>query len=331
MTIKFTPGLSARRLETLKKKLAAALAGARFETAGDRIVVSGLKTEKMADAVALIENLPDVSRVELSMDELCPLATRLKGRQLPEQPLDFVKNPFIFIAGPCAVENEKIYLASALALKKAGAHALRAALFKPRSLPYAFQGIGFSGLPILAKAKKLTGLPLVTEATDTRQVEQLSAAVDVLQIGARNMRNYELLKEIGRSGKPALLKRAMRASLREWLMSAEYLLKFGCKTLILCERGDTTFSSDKAGLDLELLRQAKAASGLPVLADPSHSSKDRILAERFALEAAGAGADGLLIEASVSPETALVDGKQTISLPVFSALVKKIARIDKNA
>ena len=331
MTITFAPGLSTHRLKVLKKKLAEMLAGARLERAGDRILVSGLEAKKMADAVALLENLPDISKVELGMAELCPLATRIKDRPLPERPLDFSKNPFIFIAGPCAVENEKIYLASALALKKAGAHALRAALFKPRSSPYAFQGIGFSGLPIIAKAKKLTGLPLVTEATDTRQVEKLATVVDILQIGARNMRNYELLKEIGRSGKPALLKRAMRSTLGEWLMSAEYLLKYGCKNLILCERGDATFSGEKAGLDLELLRRAKAASGLPVLADPSHSSKNRILAERYALEAAGAGADGLLIEASVSPETALVDGKQTIALPVFSALVKKISKCLKSA
>ena len=125
---------------------------------------------------------------------------------------------------------------------------------------------------------------------------------------------------------PALLKRAMRSTLREWLLSAEYLLKHGCKTLILCERGDSVFSGDKAGLDLEMMRQAKAASGLPVLADPSHSSKDRALVEAFSLNAAGAGADGLLIEACVSPETALLDGAQTVSLPAFSALAQKIMK-----
>lgn len=328
MIIKLAPGLSTRRMEALKKKLATALAGARLETAGDRILVSGLEAKKMADAAALLENLPGVGKVELTIDELCPLATRTKGRPLPARPLDFVKNPFIFIAGPCAVENEKIYLASALALKKAGAHALRAAVFKPRSSPYAFQGIGFGGLSIIAKAKKLTGLPLVTEATDTRQLEKLSGTVDIIQIGARNMRNYELLKETGRSGMPALLKRAMRSTLREWLMSAEYLLKYGCKTLILCERGDSIFSGDRAGLDLKIMRQAKAASGLPVLADPSHSSKNRALVEAFSLKAAMAGADGLLIEAGVSPEAALVDGAQTIGLPAFSALVKKISKIN---
>lgn len=330
MIINLVHGLSARALKTLKKKLSLLFAGARLETASDRILVSGLEARKMADAAALIENLPDVSKVELAVDELCPLVTRTKGLPLPARPLDFVKNPFIFIAGPCAVESEKIYLASALALKKAGAHALRAAIFKPRSSPYAFQGMGFAGLSIIAKAKKLTGLPLVTEATDTRQLEKLSGAVDVIQIGARNMRNYELLKETGRSGMAALLKRAMRSTLREWLLSAEYLLKYGCKTLILCERGDSVFSGDRAGLDLKIMRQAKAASGLPVLADPSHSSKNRALVEAFSLKAAMAGADGLLIEAGVSPETALVDGAQTIGLSAFSALAKKISKLHRS-
>jgi len=327
MIINLVHGLSTRALKTLKKRLSLLFAGARLETARDRILVTRFETGKMADAAAAAGNLPGVAGSELACGELYPLVTRTKGLSLPARPLDFVKNPFIFIAGPCAVESEKIYLASALALKKAGAHALRAAIFKPRSSPYAFQGIGFGGLSVIAKAKKLTGLPLVTEATDTRQLEKLSGAVDVIQIGARNMRNYELLKETGRSGMPALLKRAMRSTLREWLLSAEYLLKYGCKTLILCERGDSVFSGDRAGLDLKIMRQAKADCGLPVLADPSHSSKSRALVEAFSLKAAMAGADGLLIEASVSPETALVDGAQTIDLPAFSALVKKISKL----
>ncbi|HAF96235.1 MAG: hypothetical protein A2X34_05550 [Elusimicrobia bacterium GWC2_51_8] len=330
MIINLIPGLSARACKTLKKRLSLLFAGARLESFRDRILVTALKTEKAADAAAAAQNLPGVAGAELAREELYPLVTRTKGLSLPARPLDFVKNPFIFIAGPCAVESEKTYLASALALKKAGAHALRAAIFKPRSSPYAFQGIGFRGLSIIAKAKKLTGLPLVTEATDTRQLEKLSGTADIIQIGARNMRNYELLKETGRSGMPALLKRAMRATLREWLLSAEYLLKHGCKTLILCERGDSVFSGDGAGLDLKIMRRAKMVSGFPVLADPSHSSKNRALVEAFSLKAAAAGAHGLLIEAGVSPETALVDGAQTIGLPAFSALVKKISGLHRS-
>ncbi|MDO8805545.1 MAG: 3-deoxy-7-phosphoheptulonate synthase [Elusimicrobiota bacterium] len=274
-----------------------------------------------ADAVPRIENLAGVSGVSLSDTELCPLACA--GIKKPfSRPLDFSRGP-VFIAGPCAVEEEASYLASARALKAAGAHALRAALFKPRSSPYAFQGIGWAGLGIIAKAKKITGLPLVTEATDTRQVERLSAVCDILQIGARNMRNYELLKEAGSSGRAVLLKRGMRATLREWLLSAEYLLKHGAKKLILCERGDSVFSSDSPGLDFSLLREAKKITGFPVIADPSHAARNREIARKLALRALRAGAGGLLIEASVSPGGALVDGRQTITIETFRAIAGK--------
>ncbi len=276
---------------------------------------------KAPDAVPRIENLPGVAGVSLSDAELCPLACVREKRPF-SKPLDFSRTP-VFIAGPCAVEEENSYLASAAALKAAGAHALRAALFKPRSSPYAFQGIGWDGLRIIAKAKKLTGLALTTETTDTRQVERLSAVCDILQIGARNMRNYELLKEAARSGRAVLLKRAMRATLREWLLSAEYLLKHGAKKLILCERGDSVFSSDSPGLDFGLLREARKLTGLPVLADPSHASRNREIAKTLALKALRAGADGLLIEACVSPETARVDGRQTMTVDSFRSIAGK--------
>jgi len=271
-----------------------------------------------ADAVPLIENLAGVAGVSLSYAELCPLTCAVT-KKIFQQPLDFSRGP-VFIAGPCAVEEEDSYLASARALKAAGAHALRAALFKPRSSPYAFQGIGWAGLKIIAKAKKLTGLPLVTEATDTRQVARLSTVCDILQIGARNMRNYELLKEAGGCGRALLLKRGMKATLREWLLSAEYLLKHGAKRIILCERGDSVFSSDSPGLDFRLMREAKKITGFPVLADPSHAAKNREIAAELALKALRCGADGLLIEASVSPRSAKVDGRQTITVETFSSI-----------
>ena len=277
-------------------------------------------TNPEADAVPRIENLPGVTGVLLSNSELCPLACAGIKKSF-STPLDFSRGP-VFITGPCAVEDEKSYLASALALKAAGAHALRAALFKPRSSPYAFQGIGWAGLKIIAKARKITGLPLVTEATDTRQVERLSAVCDILQIGARNMRNYDLLKEAGRGGCATLLKRGMRATLREWLLSAEYLLKHGAKKLILCERGDSVFSSDNPGLDFRLMREAKKLTGLPMLADPSHTSRNREIARKLALKALHAGADGLLIEASVSPGAAGVAGRQTITIETFRAITR---------
>ncbi|PJA16233.1 MAG: 3-deoxy-7-phosphoheptulonate synthase [Elusimicrobia bacterium CG_4_10_14_0_2_um_filter_56_8] len=320
MIIKLQKNLGAPGRGILLQRLARLLPGWR-----PRRVPSGqiLKIEfpAGADTVALIENLPGVTGVLLSNSELCPLAT--SGRKkIFSAPLNFGRGP-VFAAGPCAVEDEGSYLASAAALKAAGAHALRAALFKPRSSPYAFQGIGWAGLKIIARAKKITGLPLVTETTDPRQVNRLSSVCDVMQIGARNMRNYELLKEAGSSGRAVLLKRAMHATLREWLLSAEYLLKYGAKNLILCERGDSAFSTTSPGLDFKMMREAKKVTGLPVLVDPSHAAKNRKIAVKLALRALRSGADGLLIEASVTPYTAKVDGRQTITAEAFGDLAAK--------
>ena len=316
MIITFEKHLGTAGRRSLLGSLSRLYPKARFKPVPGGLSVSGLPAEKAADAAPLIENLPGAAEVVFSRTELCPLACR--ERPVIRKPLDFRFKP-VFIAGPCAVEDMGSYLASALALKAAGAHALRAALFKPRSSPYAFQGIGWPGLKIIARAAKLTGLPLVTEATDTRQVERLAEVCAVLQIGARNMRNYELLKEAGRSGRAVLLKRGMKATLGEWLLSAEYLLKYGAKDLILCERGDPL----PAGLDFKLLREAKKLTGLPVLADPSHISGGRRAAEALARAALRAGADGLLIEASERPLTAIVDGRHTITIETFRGLTGK--------
>jgi len=307
--------------KTLAGILTKRFPGTAFKPAAGGLRVSGLIPEKAADAAPLIENLPGVTGVSFSDAELCPLALAKTARPFAS-PLDFRKKP-VFIAGPCAVEDEESYLSSARALKACGAHALRAALFKPRSSPYAFQGVGWAGLGIIAKAKKLTGLPLATEATDTRQVERLCEVCDIIQIGARNMRNYELLKEAARSGRAVLLKRCMRATLREWLLSTEYLLKYGAKKLILCERGNSIFPAGGPGLDFRLMRAAKKLTGLPMLADPSHASGDRELAAALAVKALKSGADGLLIETSVNPFRARVDGRQTVTVETFRSLAGK--------
>ncbi|MBI5743222.1 MAG: 3-deoxy-7-phosphoheptulonate synthase [Elusimicrobia bacterium] len=318
MKITFTKDAGPEALARVR----AALPGARLSR-----VAAGAEARLPRPSAAgllapLLENIPGVASVSLSDAELCPLACA-RGDKSFSSPLDFKSKKPVFIAGPCAVEDEELYLASALALKAAGAHALRAALFKPRSSPYAFQGVGWPGLRIIAKAKKLTGLPLVTEAVDTRQVGRLAAVCDVLQIGARNMRNYELLKEAARSGRAVLLKRGMRATLREWLLSAEYLLKYGARRLALCERGDSLSLPGHPVLDLDLLRAVKKISGLPVLADPSHASRDRQLAAALAVKALRAGADGLLMEASLDPLRAKVDGRQTVTVETFKTIAGK--------
>jgi 3-deoxy-7-phosphoheptulonate synthase len=321
MIITFEKNLPAGRRAELARAIAALLPGCALRRAGLGLSAAARRPEGLADAVPAVENLPGVKSVALSDAELCPKACA-RGSRIFSAPLDFSRGP-VLIAGPCAVEDEASYLANAAALKAAGAHALRAAIFKPRSSPYAFQGIGWPGLKIIARAKALTGLPLVTEATDTRQVGRLAAVCDVLQIGARSMRNYELLKEAAASGRAVLLKRAVRATLREWLLSAEYLLSRGAKKIILCERGDARQGGGPL-LDLRLLAAAKKLTGLPVIADPSHASGgDRRAAAALALKALRAGADGLLIEASADPLAAKVDGRQTISIETFRRLAGK--------
>lgn len=319
VTLKKNLGADGRR--DILSALSRLLPGCLMRRAPAGLYITIPNPAAAADAVPRIENLAGVAGVLLSDAELCPLACAGIKKTF-SSPLNFSRGP-VFIAGPCAVEDETSYLATARALKTAGAHALRAALFKPRSSPYTFQGIGWAGLKIIAKAKKITGLPLVTEATDTRQVERLSAVCDILQIGARNMRNYELLKEAGSCGRAVLLKRGMRATLREWLLSAEYLLKHGANKLILCERGDSVFSPDSPGLDFSLMRRAKKITGFPVIADPSHAAKDREIARLLARRALRAGADGLLMEASVFPGAARVDGRQTVTIETFRAITGK--------
>ncbi len=293
------------------------LPGAAVTSGRGCLHASSVSTASFAEAAPAIENLPGVASVSLSTAELCPLACA-GGRKPLSSPLDFTGGP-VFIAGPCAVEDEASYVASALALKAAGAHALRAAIFKPRSSPYAFQGLGWKGLRTVLKAKKLTGLPLVSEATDTRQVERLAEACDVLQVGARNMRNYELLKELASSGRPVLLKRAPHAGLTEWLLSVEYLLAHGAGRIILCERGGSP-CGDRQDLDLKLLAAARRLTGLPVIADPSHAARDRAHAAALAGRALCAGADGLLIEVSLNPFAARVDGRHTLTVDAFRGI-----------
>lgn len=291
--------------------------GSRMEFRDSTVVVTDCRPETAADFVPAAEALTGVSWVEMELREECPLAVAAKKKF---RLFDFSRGP-VFIGGPCSVENEEKYLADAQALKTAGVHALRAALFKPRSSPYAFQGIGFEGVSIIKKAKEITGLPLVTEVTDPRQIEKMPDVTDVLQIGARNMRSYELLKEAGRSKMPVLLKRTARATLREWLLSAEYLLKYGSADLILCERGDGIGSEFPVNLDM--MRSVMKATGLPVFADPCHSAEGAAAATDAAVNALAVGADGLLIEAEIDPHKAKTDGRHTMTVQSIAALIKK--------
>ncbi|MEI7480716.1 MAG: 3-deoxy-7-phosphoheptulonate synthase [Elusimicrobiota bacterium] len=327
MIIKLKPGIKAKDFDRLCHALTELLPSVAFIRGRGFITVQTPAPELLSEQSAAIENLPGVFSTEFSIGEACPMVVKAAPPDLNALFKKTDRKNFILIAGPCAVEDEASYLASAIKLKAAGACALRAAIFKPRTSPYAFQGLGAKGFGIIKKVRRATGLPAVTEATSESQLAAISKFCDIAQIGARNMRNYELLKAAARSGLPVLLKRAPGATLKEWLLSAEYLLKHGNGDVILCERGDSFSKPDRRGLNLEILRAALKATALPVIADPSHAAGDRALVSAQALAAVKAGADGLMIEACLRPEKALVDGRQTLNIPEFSALVKQIKKL----
>lgn len=237
---------------------------------------------------------------------------------------------FCVIAGPCSVESEEQIFRTAEAIKKAGADVLRGGTFKPRTSPYSFQGLEKSGLKYLKEAGKKFDLPVITEVMDTRDVDLVSEYADILQIGTRNMQNYALLKEIGKTHCTVLLKRGMGATIEEWLNSAEYILKEGNTNVILCERGIRTFEQyTRNTLDVSAVAVAKRLSGLPVFVDPSHAAGRRELMEPLALSAIMAGCDGLEIEVHPEPEMALSDKSQQLNFEEFNQLMKKIVKTEQ--
>ena len=229
------------------------------------------------------------------------------------------------IAGPCSVESEEQIVGVAQAVKAAGASALRGGAFKPRTSPYSFQGMGNDGIRLLQEAKAVTGLPIVTEIMSTDNVEMFEMCVDVIQVGARNMQNFDLLKQLGRTTKPILLKRGLSSTIEEWLMSAEYIMAGGNEKVILCERGIRTFETfTRNTLDLSAVLAVKQLSHLPVVVDPSHACGKAWMVERMSMAALAAGADGLIIEVHNDPPHALCDGAQSITPDQFAALMDKL-------
>jgi 3-deoxy-7-phosphoheptulonate synthase len=232
---------------------------------------------------------------------------------------------FTIVAGPCAVESREQLLETALAVKAAGASVLRGGAFKPRTSPYAFQGLGLAGLRFLAEARELTGLPVVTEVMEPGQVEHVAEYADILQIGARNMQNYSLLMAVGRTGRPILLKRGLSGTIEEWLMAAEYILSAGNPNVVLCERGIRTFETyTRNTLDLAAVPLLHQLTHLPVVIDPSHATGKRWLVGPLALGAAAVGADGILVEVHPRPDEALSDGEQSVTLAQFSEIAAAV-------
>ncbi len=236
---------------------------------------------------------------------------------------------FVIIAGPCSVESEEQMIQTAVAVKRAGADMLRGGAFKPRTSPYAFQGLGLQGLKILARARDATGLPFATEVLDTRDVSWVAEFADVIQIGARNMQNFSLLKEVGKLQKPVLLKRGMYSTLEEWLNCAEYVMNEGNPQVILCERGIRSFETyTRNTLDLSAVPAVKELSHLPVITDPTHGTGKVSLIEPMSLASVAAGADGVIVEVHRNPQEALSDKDQALTPEQFSEIVKKIRALE---
>ncbi|HEY7935142.1 MAG TPA: 3-deoxy-7-phosphoheptulonate synthase [Solirubrobacteraceae bacterium] len=234
---------------------------------------------------------------------------------------------FALIAGPCTVESREQVLSAAAAVKAGGATMFRGGAYKPRTSPYAFQGLGQAGLRLLAEAKAQTGLPIVTELIDLRDLDDLLEVADVIQIGARNMQNYPLLTEVGQTGRPVLLKRGLSATLAELLMASEYILSEGNPNVILCERGIRTFETAyRFTLDLMAVPVLKELSHLPVIVDPSHAAGRRELVTPLSLAAAAAGADGIIVEVHPNPHQAICDGPQALPSDAFAQYAHAVRR-----
>ena len=229
------------------------------------------------------------------------------------------------IAGPCSVENREMLATSAALVRRAGASMLRGGAFKPRTSPYAFQGLGIEALRLLAEVRAETGLPVVTEVMDTRQVDLVAEHADMLQVGARNMQNFAHLAELGRVQRPVLLKRGLSATIKELLMAAEYIMANGNHNVVLCERGIRTFeTATRNTLDVGAIPVLKRESHLPVIVDPSHAGGDASLVAPLAFAANAAGADGLIVEVHPDPECALSDGDQSLAPPAFAKMMEQL-------
>jgi 3-deoxy-7-phosphoheptulonate synthase len=288
------------------------------------IAVLGHVYPELTDELGVIDGVDAVVRIskpfKLASREVNPYDTVVKVG-----PVEIGGGQVIVMGGPCSVDTEENVLATAKAVKEAGGHLLRGGAFKPRTSPYAFRGHGEKGLQILAAAREETGLPVITEVMDPRDVDLVARYADVLQIGARNMQNFTLLDEVGRSGKPVMLKRGLNATIEEWLLAAEYILSHGNRDVMLCERGIRTYeTATRFTFDVNAIALVKQLSHLPVIGDPSHATGKWSLVEPVGLAAIASGADGLQIEVHPNPDQALSDGAQSLTPANFEALMKKV-------
>ncbi|MGI5921412.1 MAG: 3-deoxy-7-phosphoheptulonate synthase [Syntrophomonadaceae bacterium] len=295
----------------------------------DRTIIGGVgkRTEAIME---LFETLPGVEKVVPIVQPF-----KMASREFKSKPtvvragnVTIGDGSIQIIAGPCAVEGRDKFLEIAREVQQAGATMLRGGAFKPRTSPYSFQGLEEEGLKILAEAREITGLPVVTEVMDPRMIDMVAQYSDILQVGARNMQNFFLLRELGKLDKPVLLKRGPSATIEEWIMAAEYIISSGNSQVIMCERGIRTFETyTRNTLDLSAVPIIKQLTHLPVIVDPSHGTGKWKLVVPMALAAIGAGCDGLMIEVHQNPSEALSDGPQSLKPKTFALLVEQVKRM----
>jgi 3-deoxy-7-phosphoheptulonate synthase len=331
MIIVLRPDATQEDLDHIVKKLKDIGLQVHISKGVERTLIGAIGDEALLRTVPLeafpgVENvLPILKPFKLASREFRPENTAIKIG-----PSEIGGNRIAVIAGPCAVENKALMIEIAGGVKDGGANFLRGGAFKPRTSPYAFQGLEEEGLKYLAEAREQTGLPVVTEVMDPRDIELIARYADVLQIGARNMQNFRLLKDAGLCRKPVLLKRGISATINEWLMSAEYIMAGGNHRVILCERGIRTYETETRNtLDLSAVPVLKKLTHLPVVVDPSHAVGKRDLVASMAKAAVAAGADGLLIEVHANPEEALCDGEQSLTPAAFRKLMEELRPIAK--
>lgn len=315
------------------RKVKSVVEGRGLETnlsKGDTYFIIGIVGDTSVIDPKKLQVLKGVDRV-MKVQEPYKKANRIFK---PEDTIVKVENSIVggghlgIMAGPCSVESEEQIVEVAKRVKKAGANFLRGGAFKPRTSPYSFQGLELEGLKLLKIAKEETGLPIVTELMSTDYLDTFVEAVDMIQIGARNMQNFDLLKQVGRTKKPVLLKRGLSSTIEEWLMSAEYIMAGGNDNVILCERGIRTFETiTRNTLDLQAVPVIKKLSHLPIIIDPSHAGGYAYLVEPMAKAAVMSGADGLMIEVHNDPENALSDGQQSLTPDAFDKLMSKIKKL----
>lgn len=329
MIVVLKPGLSQDEIHKVVERIESFGLRAHLSEGKERTIIGAIGDERLL-ADQTLESFPGVEKV---LPILKPYKLVSREFQRANTVIDInghkigAKKIHV-MAGPCSVESRDQVLESAVPVKEAGATFLRGGAFKPRTSPYSFQGLGEEGLDYLAHAREVTGLPIITEVLDPRDLDVVYRYTDILQIGARNMQNFKLLTEVGKLSKPVMLKRGMSATIQEFLLSAEYIASEGNRKIILCERGIRTFETETRNtLDLSAVPMLKNLSHLPIFVDPSHGTGRWDLVAPMALAGVAAGADGLLIEVHSHPEVALSDGPQSLKPDKFAALMKDLKRV----